>query len=227
MIRDTRPRMIPTLGNIMRAGVRYAPTDEKLAIMRAASWYDIIQSNRQMPWKPRYQEKSVPDDDRLDEITQLNDRFIKYFNDLAYLKDDLWEWLPRYRDPVTRNYYFITFTQHTAQVDIPDANGLIRKYGHDKVDIWKPRIMRSAYARMSHGRTIVGYPSLKKRLYTLVLQTIDIRNQMVPACKRWSMWCNQGRKYLDYVTVGRLVEDASQTIPTLTFNDKIIEWPDL
>lgn len=241
MRKDNRPKLIPTPANIMRAGIKYAKGSDKLALMRAAAYFESIGFNSnnvndvKCPWVAdrvwRLRDDHITNKERLEYAQIFKDRWDKYGDQIAY---NIYETNNRldgwsYFDPVTKMYYNFGYSQAWKQVRLPHKNGLIDR--NSKVIsqyIVKPRITKSKYRRSyRRGDVVVSYSQLKKRILTMVEQDIDIRDLHIKASKYYSdRYIRNAPDELEYTTAVAFVDDPNTEFILNTENAKIVSWVD-
>lgn len=241
MRKDNRPKLMPTPANIMRAGIKFANGADKLALMRAAAYFDSIGFNSRnvtgvkCPWVAdkvwRLRDDHFTNKERIEYAQIFKDRWDKYGDQLAYNVYELNNRLDdlHYFDPVTQMYYNFGYSHVWKQVRLPHENGLIDR--NSKVIpqyIIKPRITKSTYKRSyRRGEVVVSYSQLKKRILTMVEQDIDIRGLHIKASKYYAdRYIRNAPDELDYTTAVAFVDDPNKEIILNTENAKIVSWAD-
>ena len=241
MRKDNRPKLIPTPANIMRAGIKYAKGSDKLALMRAATYFDSIgfrdrsPSGVRCPWVAdrlwRLRDDHYTNKERIEYAQMFKDRWAKYGDQLTYNlyeNNRLSSW--SYFDPVTKLYYNFGYSQLWKQVQLPHENGLIDS--RSKVVsqyIIKPRITKSSYKRAYRRNCdiVVSYPQLKKHILTMVEQDIDIRDLHIKASKYYSeRYTRRAPDELEYAPAVAFVDDPNKEFILNTENAKIVSWAD-
>lgn len=240
MKKDNRPKLMPTPANIMRAGIKYAKGSDKLALMRAAAYFDSIGFRQrspngvQCPWVAdrvwRLRDEQLTNKERIEYAQIFKDRWATFGDPLAYnLYEDnrLGGW--SYFDPITKLYYNFGYSQLWKQVQLPHENGLIDS--RSKVIsqyIIKPRITKSSYRRAYRNSDIVvSYSQLKKRILTMVEQDIDVKDLHIKASKYYAeRYIRQAPDELEYATAVAFVDDPNKEFILNTTNAKIVSWAD-
>ena len=241
MKKDNRPKLIPTPANIMRAGIKYAKGSDKLALMRAATYFDSIECKAgsyngvKCPWVAdrvwRLRDSHLTNKERLEYAQLLKDRWDKYGDQMAYNVHEIGTRLSRwsYFDAVTKMYYNFGYSQLWKQVRVPHENGLIDS--NSKVIpqyIIKPRITKSTYKRSyRRGVVVVSYSQLKKRILTMVEQDIDVRDLHIKASKYYADRCGRNAPAeIECATAVAFVDDPNKELILNTENSKIVSWVD-
>jgi hypothetical protein len=240
MKKDNRPKLIPTPANIMRAGIKYAKGSDKLALMRAAAYFDSIgfkpisPNGVKCPWVAsrvwRIRDNRFTNKERIEYAQIFKDRWDKYGDQTAYnIYEDnrLCSW--SYFDPVTKLYYKFGYSQVWKQVRLPHDNGRIDSMSKVISQyIVKPRITKSSYKHSYRNNDIVvSYSQLKKRVLTMVEQNIDVRNLHIKASKYYAdRYIRNAPDELEYATAVAFVDDPNKELILNTENSKIVSWVD-
>lgn len=241
MKKDNRPKLIPTPANIMRAGIKYAKGNDKLALMRAAAYFESIgfrersSNGVKCPWVAdrvwRLRHDHVNNKERIEYAKIFKDRWDKYGDPIAYNVHEINNRLDRwnYFDPVTKMYYNFGYSQVWKQIRLPNEDGLISSTSKVISQyILKPRITKSTYKRSyRRGDVVVSYSQLKKRILTMVEQDIDISDLHIKASKHYAdRYIRNAPDELNYATAVAFVDDPNKEFILNTENAKIVSWVD-
>lgn len=236
-LKDNRQKLIPTPANIMRAGIKYAKGEDKLALMRAAEYFDRIglkkdcTSNAKNPFFAdkswRYSE--LKDHEKKEYRRLLDERWEKFGDRQAHaVYHSIYYDRYEYFDACTNMWYGFASTRCYKTIYLPDENGNIGTSRSKAVSqyIDKPRIVKSKYRRSyRYGDIVVSFSNLKKRVLTMVNQDVDLKALEVPATKLYYNY-NGPTKFIDHASAVAFVDNPNEERILTVDNSKIVSWPD-